>query len=73
MKDIVLLIRQRKEFYLTVLVITLLLTIVGAFYNISVEGKKIAELNVDLVTEERLETMVTEQGTIFAAGRDPFF
>lgn len=68
MKDIVLLIRQRKEFYLTVLVITLLLTIVGAFYNISVEGKKIAELNVDLVTEDRLETMVTEQGTMFAEG-----
>ncbi len=68
MKDIILLIRQRKEFYLTVLVITLLLTIVGAFYNISVEGKNIAELNVDLVTEARLETMVTEQGTLFSEG-----
>lgn len=68
MKDIILLIRQRKEFYLTVLVITLLLTIVGAFYNISVGGKQIAELNVDLVTEAQLETMVAEQETLFTEG-----
>ena len=47
MKDIMTLIRQRKEFYLTVLVLTLLLTIVGAFYNLSLGSKALADkLNI---------------------------
>lgn len=68
MKDIILLIRQRKEFYLTVLVLTILLTIIGALYNISVVGKNIAELNVDLVTKEQLEIMVAQQESMFREG-----
>lgn len=69
MKDMVLLIKQRKEFYLTVLVLTLLLTIIGAFYNLSVETKALGfENGLDMVTETQLERMLTERTDVFRDG-----
>lgn len=69
MKDIVLLIKQRKEFYLTVLVLTLLLSIAGAFYNLTVETKALGfETGLDMVTEAQLERMLTERADVFRDG-----
>lgn len=68
MKDIILLIRQRKEFYLTALVLTLLLTVIGAFYNVSVVGKDFAALNADTITQIQAETMIAEQEIMFREG-----
>lgn len=69
MKDIVLLIKQRKEFYLTVLVLTLLMTFIGAFYNLSVETKALGfEAGLDMVTGEQLESMLPERAGVFQSG-----
>lgn len=70
MKDIILLIRQRKEFYLTVLVITLLLTIIGAFYNIHATYKGLSEevAHIELVTEEQIRAMAENNPDLLVRG-----
>ncbi len=67
MKDIMILIRNRKEFYLTVLVLTLLLTIVGAFYNLSVGNEDLAE-RLNITTEEQMANTLAENVSFYAAG-----
>ena len=67
MKDIMTLIRQRKEFYLTVLVLTLLLTIVGAFYNLSLGNNALAD-KLNITSEDQLESILTENAEIYTAG-----
>ncbi len=67
MKDIMTLIRQRKEFYLTVLVLTLLLTIVGAFYNLSLGNNALAD-KLNITSEDQLESILTENAIIYTAG-----
>lgn len=67
MKDIMTLIRHRKEFYLTVLVLTLLLTIVGAFYNLSVGNEDLAE-RLNIATEEQMANVLAENADFYMAG-----
>lgn len=67
MKDIMTLIRQRKEFYLTVLILTLLLTVVGAFYNLSVGNEDLAE-RLNIATEEQLANVLAENADFYMAG-----
>ncbi len=67
MKDIMILIRQRKEFYLTVLVLTLLLTIVGAFYNLSVGNEGLAD-RLNIATEEQMTSALTENADFYTTG-----
>ncbi len=67
MKDIMTLIRQRREFYLTVLVLTLLLTIVGAFYNLSVRNEDLAE-RLNIASEEQMVNALAENVSFYAAG-----
>lgn len=67
MKDIMILIRNRKEFYLTILVLTLLLTIVGAFYNLSVGNEDLAE-RLNITTEEQMANTLAENVSFYAAG-----
>ncbi|MBQ7832582.1 MAG: hypothetical protein IJ336_03275 [Lachnospiraceae bacterium] len=67
MKDIITLIRQRKDFYLTVLVLTLLLTIVGAFYNLSVGNEDLnVKLNID--SGEQMLNILTENTNFYMTG-----
>lgn len=70
MKDIILLIRQRKEFYLTVLVITLLLTIIGAVYNLSVDYKTLSEALAysDTMTGEQVQILLESNQDLFTRG-----
>ena len=69
MKDIILLIKQRKDFYLPALVLTLLLTIVGAFYNLSVISIDMAVvLNTDITTEVQMETVLAKNTLMFQTG-----
>ena len=71
MKDIMTLIRNRKEFYLTVLVLTLLLTIVGAFYNLSVERNAMGVLPdaaIKIAMEEQVEMTLAENTDVFQSG-----
>lgn len=69
MKDIGLLIRQRKEFYLTVLVLTLFLTIIGAVYNMNIVTKAFdLELNADTATVEQVEKALAERADVFRNG-----
>ncbi len=67
MKDIMILIRNRKEFYLTVLVLTLLLTIVGAFYNLSVGNDGLAE-RLNITSEEQMANVLTENTNFYTNG-----
>ena len=71
MKDIMTLIRNRKEFYLTVLVLTLLLTIVGAFYNLSVERNAMGvmpDAAIKIAMEEQVEMILAENPDVFQSG-----
>ena len=69
MKDIITLIRQRKDFYLTVLVLTLLLTIVGAFYNLSVGNEDLnVKLNID--SGEQMLNILTENTNFYIIRRN---
>ena len=71
MKDIMTLIRNRKEFYLTVLVLTLLLTIVGAFYNLSVERNAMGvmpDAAIKIPMEEQVEMTLAENTDVFQSG-----
>lgn len=71
MKDIMILIRNRKEFYLTVLVLTLLLTIVGAFYNLSVERNAMGSMPdaaIKIAMEEQVEMTLAENTDVFQSG-----
>lgn len=71
MKDIMILIRNRKEFYLTVLVLTLLLTIVGAFYNLSVERNAMGvmpDAAIKIAMEEQVEMTLAENTDVFQSG-----
>ena len=71
MKDIMILIRNRKEFYLTVLVLTLLLTIVGAFYNLSVERNAMGvmpDAAIKIAMEEQVEMTLAENPDAFQSG-----
>lgn len=71
MKDIMTLIRNRKEFYLTVLVLTLLLTIVGAFYNLSVERNAMGvmpDAAIKIAMEEQVEMTLAENPDVFQTG-----
>ncbi len=67
MKDIMILIRNRKEFYLTVLVLTLLLTIVGAFYNLSV-GNDGLEDRLNITSEEQMANVLAENTNFYTNG-----
>ena len=67
MKDIMILIRNRKEFYLTVLILTLLLTIVGAFYNLSV-GNDGLEDRLNITSEEQMANVLTENTAFYTTG-----
>ena len=67
MKDIMTLIRNRKEFYLTVLVLTLLLTIVGAFYNLSV-GNDGLEDRLNITSEEQMTNALAENTVFYTTG-----
>lgn len=67
MKDIMTLIRHRKEFYLTVLVLTLLLTIVGTFYNLSVGNEDLAE-RLNIATEEQMANVLAENTNFYTNG-----
>ncbi len=67
MKDIMTLIRNRKEFYLTVLVLTLLLTIVGAFYNLSVGNEDLAE-RLNITSEEQMASALAENVNFYTTG-----
>lgn len=67
MKDIMILIRNRKEFYLTVLVLTLLLTIVGAFYNLSV-GNDGLEDRLNITSEEQMANVLAENTAFYTTG-----
>ena len=67
MKDIMILIRNRKEFYLTVLVLTLLLTIVGAFYNLSV-GNDGLEDRLNITSEEQMANVLAENTAFYTNG-----
>ena len=67
MKDIITLIRNRKEFYLTVLVLTLLLTIVGAFYNLSV-GNDGLEDRLNITSEEQMANVLAENTAFYTTG-----
>jgi len=67
MKDIMTLIRQRKEFYLTVLVLTLLLTVVGTFYNLSVGNEGLAE-RLNIASEEQMANVLTENTNFYTNG-----
>ena len=64
MKDIMTLIRQRKEFYLTVLVLTLLLTVVGAFYNLSVGNEGLAE-RLNIASEEQMVSALEQDAGFY--------
>lgn len=70
MKDIILLIKQRREFYLTVLVVTLVLTIIGAFYNLSVVYKAMNEelAYVDRMTVEQVQILADTNPDWFVYG-----
>lgn len=71
MKDIMTLIRNRKEFYLTVLILTLLLTIVGAFYNLSVERNAMGvmpDAAIKIAMEEQVEMTLAENTDVFQSG-----
>ena len=67
MKDIMTLIRNRKEFYLTVLILTLLLTIVGAFYNLSVGNGGLAE-KLTSTSEEQMANVLAENTNFYTNG-----
>lgn len=67
MKDIITLIRNRKEFYLTVLILTLLLTIVGAFYNLSV-GNDGLEDRLNITSEEQMANVLAENTAFYTTG-----
>ncbi len=67
MKDIMTLIRHRKEFYLTVLVLTLLLTIVGTFYNLSV-GNDGLEDRLNITSEEQMANVLAENTNFYTNG-----
>ncbi len=67
MKDIMILIRQRKKFYLTVLVLTLLLTIVGAFYNLSVGNEGLAE-RLNITSEEQMASALEQDAGFYTNG-----
>ena len=67
MKDIMTLIRQRKEFYLTVLVLTLLLTVVGTFYNLSVGNEGLAE-RLNIASEEQMVSALEQDAGFYTNG-----
>ena len=67
MKDIITLIRHRKEFYLTVLVLTLLLTVVGAFYNLSVGSDGLSE-RLNIASEEQMVSALAENASFYTTG-----
>lgn len=67
MKDIITLIRHRKEFYLTVLVLTLLLTVVGAFYNLSVGNDGLSE-RLNIASEEQMVSALAENASFYTTG-----
>lgn len=69
MKDIILLIKQRKAFFMTVLVLTLFLTFGGAVYNLSVETKALGiNLDFELATAEQVEIALEEHLGAFQNG-----
>ncbi len=67
MKDIMTLIGHRKEFYLTVLVLTLLLTAIGAFYNLSVGNDGLAE-RLNIATEEQMAGALAQDAGFYTNG-----
>ncbi len=71
MKDIFLLIRQRKTFYLTVPILTVLITICGSFYNIFNATQYYREnIAVDTLNEEKLSLLAVQSVGIFTRGAD---
>lgn len=71
MKDIILLIKQRKSFYLITLIITVFITVSGALYNISLSSRNyFYDKVMDKVTVEDVENALEMNAEIFVSGAD---